>query len=340
VRDRGGLARPGADHAPPGAGLHPALAVAAGSGCRSSSARSFTGRRWPGPGPRVRRRHGGRRDPDARLVDELHRHKSATSTASSATASARGRPDGHDLDRRRRRGLPARAAAPRPTRCPGMKREGAYRHVRSPTASRCTSGRSTPTRTVDDLELVKQANPAPWQTIEVLRERIRLAVDDAVAVGAVRLRRVGTRCAARVRRDLVGVAREAWQEIEAWPLVTLGLTVPAAGTRRPWWRRCETGIRCLSSGVGAPGPNADDDWEVPEDEVDQLVAYAFETWDVWRLYADPPYWESASIAGPASTARSGSCAGGRTASSRRRRRLRAWQNDMRPACSPMTATSC
>lgn len=32
-------------------------------------------------------------------------------------------------------------------------------------------------------------------------------------------------------------------------------------------------------------------WEVPRDEVDAAVAAAFETYDVWRLYADPPFWE-------------------------------------------------
>ncbi|MCZ7537815.1 MAG: hypothetical protein M5T61_19090 [Acidimicrobiia bacterium] len=30
---------------------------------------------------------------------------------------------------------------------------------------------------------------------------------------------------------------------------------------------------------------------MPESEVDQAVAEAFATWDVWRMYADPPYWE-------------------------------------------------
>jgi len=35
-----------------------------------------------------------------------------------------------------------------------------------------------------------------------------------------------------------------------------------------------------------------DDWEVPQDEVEAAIANAFETWDVWRLYADPPYWET------------------------------------------------
>lgn len=34
-------------------------------------------------------------------------------------------------------------------------------------------------------------------------------------------------------------------------------------------------------------------WEVPEDEVTAAVAMAMERYQVWRLYADPPYWETA-----------------------------------------------
>jgi phage terminase large subunit-like protein len=33
------------------------------------------------------------------------------------------------------------------------------------------------------------------------------------------------------------------------------------------------------------------DWEVPEDEVEEAVAQMFKDYDVWRLYADPYYWE-------------------------------------------------
>lgn len=44
-------------------------------------------------------------------------------------------------------------------------------------------------------------------------------------------------------------------------------------------------------GVWARPEHADDDWEVPAEEVDAMVDMAFETWDVWRMYADPPYWD-------------------------------------------------
>jgi hypothetical protein len=39
------------------------------------------------------------------------------------------------------------------------------------------------------------------------------------------------------------------------------------------------------------GPSAEG-WQVPEDEVNVAMAEAFRRWKVWRLYADPPYWES------------------------------------------------
>ena len=38
--------------------------------------------------------------------------------------------------------------------------------------------------------------------------------------------------------------------------------------------------------------HADEEWEVPESEVDAAMEACFERWKVWRLYADPPYWES------------------------------------------------
>jgi phage terminase large subunit-like protein len=34
------------------------------------------------------------------------------------------------------------------------------------------------------------------------------------------------------------------------------------------------------------------DWQVPTDEVDAAVRDMFERYHVWRLYADPPYWQS------------------------------------------------
>jgi hypothetical protein len=39
-------------------------------------------------------------------------------------------------------------------------------------------------------------------------------------------------------------------------------------------------------------PGTDQHWKVPPAEVDQAVAFAFNRWDVWRMYADPYYWDT------------------------------------------------
>ena len=39
-------------------------------------------------------------------------------------------------------------------------------------------------------------------------------------------------------------------------------------------------------------PHGIAEWEVPIDEVEAVVEQAFTRWDVWRMYADPPYWET------------------------------------------------
>lgn len=41
-----------------------------------------------------------------------------------------------------------------------------------------------------------------------------------------------------------------------------------------------------------PHMRDDEEWEVPEDEVDAAMTAAFERWNVWRMYADPPYWQT------------------------------------------------
>jgi phage terminase large subunit-like protein len=39
-------------------------------------------------------------------------------------------------------------------------------------------------------------------------------------------------------------------------------------------------------------PHGHEDWQVPADEVDLVMRDLFERYDVWRLYADPPYWQT------------------------------------------------
>lgn len=39
-------------------------------------------------------------------------------------------------------------------------------------------------------------------------------------------------------------------------------------------------------------PQGIEEWEVPADEVEMALADAMARWDVWRMYCDPPYWET------------------------------------------------
>jgi len=109
--------------------------------------------------------------PTLALVDELHRHKSdelygifrdglgprggrmvTISTAGDSSETPLGR-------------LRAAAYARR-----GMKRDGCYRYVRGKSFA-FHEWALDPEDDPDDLDLVKQANPAPWQTIKELRGR-------------------------------------------------------------------------------------------------------------------------------------------------------------------------
>lgn len=53
----------------------------------------------------------------------------------------------------------------------------------------------------------------------------------------------------------------------------------------------ESGVAWLG-GIWERPQHAGDDYEHPELEVTQVVEEIFDRWQVWRLYADPPYWES------------------------------------------------
>ena len=109
--------------------------------------------------------------PTLALVDELHRHKTADlygifrdglgpRNGQMITISTAGDDAGSPLGE-----LRARAHAQ-----PGMVRDGAYRYVKTP-GFVMHEWALDPDQDRDDLELVKQANPASWQTIEVLRQR-------------------------------------------------------------------------------------------------------------------------------------------------------------------------
>ena len=53
----------------------------------------------------------------------------------------------------------------------------------------------------------------------------------------------------------------------------------------------ETGHQCVHSVWERP-KDADEEWEIPIREVNDAVADVFNTWDTWRFYGDPPYFET------------------------------------------------
>jgi len=80
-------------------------------------------------------------------------------------------------------------------------------------------------------------------------------------------------------------------EVQPGALITLGFD----GSRSDDWTaliatEVATGFQWP---LGIWEPSIDEEsgeWRIPVDEVDQTVDYAFETWDVWRMNADPFYW--------------------------------------------------
>ncbi len=54
----------------------------------------------------------------------------------------------------------------------------------------------------------------------------------------------------------------------------------------------ESGAAWLAGLWERPDGPAGEDWEVPDREVDAAVEDLFDRWSVWRMYCDPPYWET------------------------------------------------
>lgn len=100
-----------------------------------------------------------------------------------------------------------------------------------------------------------------------------------------------------VRSSATAFNVEAWRKLKRLDhrvadgaLITLGFdgarvrdSTALVGTE------VETGFQFLA-GMWEKDPR-DDNWEVPIDEVRQVVESLYERYDVWRLYADPPHWD-------------------------------------------------
>jgi hypothetical protein len=144
---------------------------------------------------------------------------------------------------------------------------------------------------MNDIELVKEVNPASWQTVDALRER-----RDSPST----LQSQWARFACGVWM----VAEEWWITGEDWhngetleglrpgDRVALGFDGSRFGDATALAAcRLKDGLVQLLDVWQAP-EGAPDDWEVPAGKVDVAVAQAMETYKVVRGYFDPPLWQT------------------------------------------------
>lgn len=226
---------------------------------------------------------------DLVLVDELHRHKSlelysvlrdglGPRNGQMITISTAGETHDSPLGLLRARAYEL-----------DIEREGAYRYVRS--GGFCLHEWALEAdEDLEDLDLVKTANPAPWMTRELLQER-----RDSPSMTPGHWARFacgvwGMGATAAFDKELWASLVSPGDRIDEGRKVVLGFD----GAR--YWDgtaliACdiESGLLVLLGYWERP-VLADENWEVPEHEVTELVEWAFDFWKVDRLYADPAYW--------------------------------------------------
>lgn len=174
---------------------------------------------------------------------------------------------------------------------PNMKRKGAHRYVTNGAFS-MHEWALEPDQDRENLRLVKQANPAPWMTSPKLKKR----------------RASPSMTEAQWARFACGVwglggdpafSRKVWDSLPDGdqPAPGAQITMGFDGARRRDGTAL-VGCDLMSGHLFVLGywqrpADADDEWEVPEAEVDEVVDYAMTNWEIVRFYGDPPYWESA-----------------------------------------------
>jgi phage terminase large subunit-like protein len=230
--------------------------------------------------------------PTLALVDELHRHKSAglygvfrdglgprrgqmvtISTAGDHEASALGQ---------------MRSAA---HRLPGLEREGRHLFVRAADGSFALHEWALEeSDDVDEMAVVKLANPASWQTVEALARR-----HDSPSMLPWQWARFA--CGLWTGAEAWWVRAADWHAVACEGRLERGdrIALGFDGSRRG----DATGIvGCrLEDGLLVPlgvweAPKGVRDWEIPTSEVDAGIANAMEHFRVVCGYFDPPLWQS------------------------------------------------
>ena len=140
--------------------------------------------------------------------------------------------------------------------------------------------------------VIEASGPAAaWSDIDGIVEQWQDPTSDKSYLERVWLNRL-------VRSSERAFDMERWRELEDGPHVPAPGALVTLGFDGARWRdatalvgtEVESGFQWL---VGLwEKPDTVAEWEVPAAEVDAAVANAFERWDVWRMYCDPPYWET------------------------------------------------
>jgi phage terminase large subunit-like protein len=230
--------------------------------------------------------------PTLALVDELHRHRSAAlygvfrdglgpRDGQMITISTAGEHEASPLGQMR---SAARQLA-------DSHRRGAYLHARSDDgAFALHEWALADTDDVHDMRTVKRANPASWQTLELLRER-----HDSPSTLPWQWGRFA--CGLWMSAEAWWLDPDAWRDaavedrIQQGDRVALGFDGARTGDATAL-------VACrLTDGLLEPlgvweDPQDGRDWEVPAGEVDAALAQAMERYRVVRGYFDPPLWQT------------------------------------------------
>jgi phage terminase large subunit-like protein len=132
---------------------------------------------------------------------------------------------------------------------------------------------------------------AEWSDIDGIVEQWRDPTADKTYLERVWLNRL-------VRASERAFDIERWKELEDATYLPADGALISLGFDGARWHdatalvatEIETGFQWLC-GLWERPENVQE-WEVPAEDVNAVVAAVFARWEVWRIYCDPPYWES------------------------------------------------
>jgi phage terminase large subunit-like protein len=143
---------------------------------------------------------------------------------------------------------------------------------------------------LDDMRVVKLANPASWQTLAALAAR-----HDSPSMLAWQWARFA--CGVWVGSEDWWISGEEWhrlatdERLEDGDRITLGFDGSRVGDATALVA-CRLGDGLLEPIAVWEAPDGAPKWEVPANEVDAEIAGAMERYSVARAYFDPPLWRS------------------------------------------------